>query len=229
MVKEPTSIEIIGMGNISAVLSGPDQPGDSNKTGVIIAHGAANDMNNSLIVAVADGLASAGYTTLRFNFPYKEKGKKSPDTEPTLIRTWQSAVSHILNNERLPVDRLVAAGKSMGGRIASQMVAADQMDVDALIFLGYPLHAPGRTDKLRDSHLYQIKKPMLFFAGTRDPLCNLEKLQEVFHRLPGQCDLEIVESGDHSFRLPKSLSRSADSVHRQIVEKCLQWLDPISR
>jgi hypothetical protein len=229
MVKEPTSIEIIGMGNVSAVLSGPDKPGDSNKTGVIIAHGAANDMNNSLIVAVADGFASAGYTTLRFNFPYKEKGKKSPDTEPTLIRAWQGAVSHMLRNERFPVDRVVAAGKSMGGRIASQMVAADQMDVEALIFLGYPLHAPGRTDKLRDTHLYEIKKPMHFFAGTRDPLCNLDKLREVLHRLPDQCDLEIVEGGDHSFNVPKSSSRSAESVHRQIVEKCLQWLDPIAR
>jgi predicted alpha/beta-hydrolase family hydrolase len=229
MVKEPTSIEIMGKERVSAVLSGPDQPGDSNKTGVIIAHGAANDMNNSLIVAVAESLAAAGYTTLRFNFPYKEKGKKSPDTESTLIRTWQSAVSHLLNNERFPVDRVVAAGKSMGGRIASQMVAADQLAVEALIFLGYPLHAPGRTDKLRDSHLYEIKKPMLFFAGTRDPLCNMEKLREVLHRLPGQFDLEIVEGGDHSFRLPKSSSRSAESVYRQIVEKCLQWLDPIAR
>ena len=227
MVKEPTSIEIIGIGNVSAVLSGLDQPGDSNKTGVILAHGAANDMNNSLIVAAADGLASAGYATLRFNFPYKEKGKKSPDTESTLILTWQSAVSHILKNKRFPVDRVVAAGTSMGGRIASQMVAADQMAVQALIYLGYPLHAPGRTDKLRDSHLYQIKKPMLFFAGTRDPLCNMEKLREVLHRLPGQCDLEIVEGGDHSFNVPKSSSRSAETVHRQIVEKCLQWLDPI--
>jgi hypothetical protein len=229
MVNEPTSIEIMGRGNVSAVLSGPDQPGESNKTGVVIAHGAANDMNNSLIVAVAEGLSSAGYTTLRFNFPYKEKGKKSPDAEPTLIRTWQGAVTHLLNNERYPVDRVVAAGKSMGGRIASQMVAADQMSVKALIFLGYPLHAPGRTDKLRDFHLYEITKPMLFFAGTRDPLCNMENLQEVLQRLPGQCDLEIVEGGDHSFKLPKSSSRSADSVHRQIVAKCLQWLDPIAK
>jgi predicted alpha/beta-hydrolase family hydrolase len=189
MVNEPTSIEIIGKGKVSAVLSGPDQPNDSNKTGVIIAHGAANDMNNSLIIAVAISLAAAGYTTLRFNFPYKEKGKKSPDPESTLIRTWQGAVTHLLNNERFPVDRVVAAGKSMGGRIASQMVAADQMAVEALIFLGYPLHAPGRTEKLRDSHLYEIQKRMLFFAGTRDPLCNKEKLREVLDRLPGQYDL----------------------------------------
>jgi predicted alpha/beta-hydrolase family hydrolase len=213
---------------VSAFFSGPDKLADSSKTGVIIAHGAANDMNNSLIVAVAESLATAGYTTLRFNFPYKEKGKKSPDTEATLIRTWQSAVSHLLNNERFPVERIVAAGKSMGGRIASQMVAADQMAVEALIFLGYPLHAPGRTDKLQETHLYEIKKPMLFFTGTRDPLCNMEKLKEVFHRLSGPCDLEIVESGDHSFKLPKSSSRSVDSVHRQIVKKCLQWLKPIA-
>jgi predicted alpha/beta-hydrolase family hydrolase len=214
---------------VSAVLSGPDQLGDSNKTGVIIAHGAANDMNNSLIVAVADGLATTGYTTLRFNFPYKEKGKKSPDAESTLIRSWQSAVSHLLNNERFPVDRVVAAGKSMGGRIASQMVAADQMAVEALIFLGYPLHAPGRTDKLRDSHLYEIKKRMLFFAGTRDPLCNIEKLREVLQRLPGLYDLEIVDGGDHSFKLSKSSSRPVELVYQQIIKKCLQWLDRITK
>ena len=229
MVKEPKSIEIIGMGSVSAVLSGPDEPSESKKTGVVVAHGASNDMNNSLIVAVCDDLAASGYTTLRFNFPYKEKGKKSPDAEPTLIRTWQGAVSHLLNNEQFPVDRVVAAGKSLGGRIASQMVAADQLDAQALIFLGYPLHAPGRTDKLRDSHLYDIKKPMLFFAGTRDPLCNMEKLHKILTRLPGQCDLEIVEGGNHSFKLPKSSARSSDSVHRQIVEKCLQWLAPIAR
>jgi len=117
----------------------------------------------------------------------------------------------------------------MGGRIASQMVAADQMAVEALIFLGYPLHAPGRTNKLRDSHLYKIKKRMLFFVGTKDPLCNIEKLYEVLDRLPGQYDLEIVKDGNHSFKLPKSSSRSAESVYRQIVDKCLQWLDPIAK
>ena len=111
MVTEPTSIEIMEQGKVSAVLSGPDRLEDLNKTGVIIAHGAANNMNNNLIVAVADGLATAGYTTLRFNFPYKENGKKSPDSESTLIRTWRSAFSHLLNNERFPVERVVAAGK----------------------------------------------------------------------------------------------------------------------
>jgi hypothetical protein len=76
---------------------------------------------------------------------------------------------------------------------------------------------------------YAIKKPMLFFAGTKDPLCNMKKLREVLHRLPGQLDLEIVEGGDHSFKLAKSSFRFTDSVRRQIVEKCLQWFDPIAK
>ena len=229
MVNEATSIEVMGKGSVSAVLSGPDQLGGSKRTGVVIAHGAANDMNNSLIVAVADGLAAAGYPALRFNFPYREQGKKSPDAEPTLNLAWQAAVTHLMGNDRFPVDRVVAVGKSMGGRIAAQMVAADQMAVEALIFLGYPLHAPGKKDKLRDAHLYEITKPMLFLEGTRDPFCNMEKLQLVLQRLPGPYDLDIVDGGDHSFNLPKSSSRSAESVHGQIVDKCLQWLDPMAK
>jgi len=113
MMKKRIAIEIEGKGPISAEIAGPDRPDDSKHTGVIIAHGAANNMDNDLIVAMADGLAACGYVTLRFNFPYKEKGKKSPDAEPTLIRTWQSVHAHLMNNERFPVKRIVAAGKSI--------------------------------------------------------------------------------------------------------------------
>jgi predicted alpha/beta-hydrolase family hydrolase len=112
----------------------------------------------------------------------------------------------------------------MGGRVASQMIASGQMSAAALILLGYPLHAPGRTDQLRDAHLYDIKVPMLFFAGTRDPLCNTEKLRKVVGRLKGAVDLETVEGGDHSFKLPKSSSLSSSSVHDQIIDKCIKWI-----
>jgi predicted alpha/beta-hydrolase family hydrolase len=228
MIAERTLIDLNGKGPVSAVLAGPRQSDRSKPTGVIIAHGAGNDMHNNLIVALAEGLAVAGYVTLRFNFPYREKGKKSPDAQATLEHTWQCAYAYLENNPRFPVDRIVAAGKSMGGRIAAQMVAAGQMNAAALIFLGYPLHAPGRDDQLRDAHLYEIDVPMLFFAGTRDTLCKMDKLQEVLGRLPCTRDLEIIEGGNHSFNLPKSSSRTSAEVNRQILEKCLQWLDPLA-
>ena len=112
----------------------------------------------------------------------------------------------------------------MGGRVASQMVADGQMDVAALIFFGYPLHAPGRKDQLRDAHLYRIGVPMLFFAGTRDPLCDLEKLNRVLNNLACPHELEIIEGGNHSFTLPRSSSRSEADVNRQIVERSSAWI-----
>ena len=115
----------------------------------------------------------------------------------------------------------------MGGRVASQMVAERLMDVAGLIFLGYPLHAPGKTDQLRDTHLYRINVPVLFFAGTKDTLCDLEKLKSVLDNLECPHDLEIIDGGNHSFKLPQSFSRSEADVHREIFEKCLAWIGQV--
>jgi predicted alpha/beta-hydrolase family hydrolase len=225
MISENVRIRLGSQDHVSAILLGPDRLSDANGTGLIIAHGAGNDKNNPLLTAVADGLADGGTVTLRFNFPYRDKGKKSPDSPKKLVHTWQCAWEYMRRNPRFPVDRIIAAGKSMGGRVASQMVADGQLDVAALLFLGYPLHAPGRKDQLRDAHLYRIGIPMLFFAGTRDPLCDLEKLNRVLDNLKCPHELEIIEGGNHSFTLPRSSSRSEADVHRQIVEKSSAWIN----
>jgi predicted alpha/beta-hydrolase family hydrolase len=217
-------IEIGDKDRVSAVLAGPDLPGSAHQTGLIFAHGAGNDMHAPLIVALADGLAADGFATLRFNFPYKEKGRKSPDSQPRLELTWQRACEAMQANDRFAVDRIIAVGKSMGGRVASQMVANDRLPTAGLIFLGYPLHAPGRKDRLRDAHLYQIQVPMLFFSGTRDPLCDLGKLDSVLARLPGPHELETVDGGNHSFILPKSAGRRQEEVYDQILNRCRRWL-----
>jgi hypothetical protein len=227
MIAKPTAIDIPGKGPVSAVLAVPDRRGKEAQTGVIIAHGAGNDMNSPLIAAVAEGLADDGHVTLRFNFPYKEDKKKSPDGQATLVQSWQSAYDYLMNNANVGVKRIIAAGKSMGGRVAAQMVASGQLNAAALIFLGYPLHAPGRTEQLRDAHLYDIEVPMLFFAGTRDPLCNMEKLQRVLGRLKGPVHLETVEGGDHSFRLPKTSSMPTSAVNDRIVKKCIRWIESL--
>ena len=227
MISEKVFIDIGGNDRVSAWLSGPEHGSETNGTGIIIAHGAGNDMHNPLIVALADGLAAAGTVTLRFNFSYKEKGRKSPDSQKKLIHTWQCAYAYMRGNTLSPVERIIAAGKSMGGRVASQMVADGQMDAAAMIFLGYPLHAPGRKDQLRDAHLYQIKVPLLFFAGTKDPLCDLEKLNSVLDKLACRHDLEIIAGGNHSFKLPKASSRSEAAVHRQILQRSSAWINQL--
>ena len=150
---------------------------------VIVAHGAGNDMHTPLLVHFSAGLCRAGYLGLRFNFPYMEKGRKAPDPQEKLVRTWQAAFEFVKNHPQFGTPRIVAAGKSMGGRIASQMAADGLISPKALVFLGYPLHPPGRKEQLRDAHLYRINIPMLFFAGTRDALCDLDLLKPVVGRL----------------------------------------------
>lgn len=224
MVSENGRINLGDQEQVSAILTGPDRTAETNRTGLIFAHGAGNDMHNPLIVSVAEGLARLGRVTLRFNFPYKEKGKKSPDVHKKLVHTWQCAYEYMQHNQKFPVRRIIAVGKSMGGRVASQMVAEGRMDVAGLIFLGYPLHAPGKKDQLRDDHLYQINMPMLFFAGSKDPLCDLDKLNRVLGNLSCLHDLEVIEGGNHSFRLPKSANRTEADVHSQVLKKCVSWI-----
>jgi uncharacterized protein len=215
---------------VSAVICTPDNEPDDKAVGVIIAHGAANNMQEPLIVAVCEELAHAGYVTLRFNFIYREKGQKSPDSQAKLETTWKSV--HSFFTESLPnkfkIKRVIVGGKSMGGRVASQMAAGGNLPADGLILLGYPLHAPGKKEILRDSHLYEMNIPMLFFAGTRDPFCDLSLLKEVLNKLKASWDLNVIDGGDHSFHLPMSAKIAQEDVYSSIAKKCNEWLESVS-
>ena len=153
-----------------------------------------------------------------FQLPLHGKGPEGARPAEKLIRTWQAAFEFVRDHPEFGTPQIVAAGKSMGGRIASQMAADGQLPAKALVFLGYPLHPPGRKDQLRDAHLYRIEVPMLFFAGTRDTLCDLELLKPVAARLKAPAVLELVEGGDHSFILPRSLDISEDDVTKDLRE-----------
>ena len=189
-----------------------------------MAHGAGNDMHNPLLAHISEGLCRAGFLSLRFNFPYKEKGQKAPDPQEKLIRTWQAAFEFINTHPQYGTSLIVAAGKSMGGRVASQITADGLISPKALVFLGYPLHAPGKKEQLRDAHLYRIPAPMLFFAGTRDSLCDMDLLQKVLNRLQAPWALETIEGGDHSFELPKSFDTSEDEIYDRILKRAIDWL-----
>jgi len=210
--------------SVSGVLEVPQGFEASRTAAVIVSHGAGNDMHTPLLVHFSTGLCRAGFLSLRFNFPYKEKGQRAPDPPEKLNRTWQAAFEFVMNHPQFGTPRIVAVGKSMGGRIASQMTADGLILPKALIFLGYPLHPPGRKEQLRDAHLYRINIPMLFFAGTRDTLCDLDLLKPVVSRLKGPTVLEVIEGGDHSFVLPKSFKTSEEEVCDRILKRTIAWL-----
>ncbi|HSO62550.1 MAG TPA: alpha/beta family hydrolase [Desulfobacterales bacterium] len=210
--------------SVSGVLEIPQGFEPGRTAAVIVAHGAGNDMHTPLLVHFSAGLCRAGCLGLRFNFPYKEKDRKPPDPQEKLVRTWQAAFEFVNNHPQFGTPRIVAAGKSMGGRIASQMTADGLISPKALVLLGYPLHPPGKKEQLRDAHLYRINIPMLFFAGTRDTLCDLDLLRPVVGRLKAATSLEVVDGGDHSFVLPKSFNTSEEEVRDRILKQTIAWL-----
>ncbi|WDP89934.1 MAG: dienelactone hydrolase family protein [Desulfobacter sp.] len=210
--------------SVSAVLHLPEPPPspEVDSRGVVIAHGMSNDMNNPLIVAMARGLAQNGVGCLRFNFLYRERQKKSADPEHRLIHTFAQAMARM--KKEIGSGPLIAAGKSLGARMAAQAAANGDIAPKKLIFLGYPLHAPGRKDKLRDAPLYRIKQPMLFFEGTRDPFCDLALMDKVLEKITTPVRLNVVDNGDHGFGLPKSDPRPREEIFSGMLETCLDWL-----
>jgi uncharacterized protein len=164
---------------------------------VTVGHGAGAPMTAPLLQGFCDGLAAAGIATHRFNFPYMQAGRRAPDRTPVLTEAFREAHERAAELGRgLPV---FAGGRSMGGRIAS-MAVAEGMPAAGLIFLAYPLHPPGRPDRIRDAHLYGLSVPMLFIQGTRDAFAQPQLLHGVLDRLGARAELVPVEGADHGFR-----------------------------
>ncbi len=224
MLTKSVSIPVGEMVETSGVVCLPENHRPGTGTGVILAHGAGNDMTHPLLATLSHGLTQAGYVTLRFNFPYRERGRRTPDPQSLLVLTWRSVYEFLQQHDGYATKTVVAAGKSMGGRVASQMVSEGLLPVSGLIFFGYPLHSPSNKEKMRDAHLYGIKTPMLFIVGTRDRLCDIGQLRMVLNRLK-LWDLETIEGGDHSFRLPKSAGIAKEDVYDRILDRTLEWLE----
>jgi predicted alpha/beta-hydrolase family hydrolase len=179
-------------GRISAV-----QDGSGGGPILVLAHGAGGTLRNPFLDGFAAGLAAAGVTCLRFNFLYSEAERRSPDREPLLRTAWTAAFARGVELG----EPVWAGGKSMGGRIASMMVADGDLDAAGLVFVGYPLHPPGKPDRLRDEHLGRIRIPMLWLQGTADPFARWDLLEGVLGRLGKRATLHRIEGGDHSFRV----------------------------
>lgn len=165
---------------------------------LVLAHGAGAGMDHPFMAGFARAMNDEGIATLRFNFPYIEGGRRAPDPAPFLQETWRAVFAAA--SDRARGEPVWAGGKSMGGRIASMSVA-DGMPAAGLVFLGYPLHPPGKPERIRDEHLYGIDAPMIFVEGTRDPFATPELLAGVIAKLGDRATLVPIEGGDHSFNV----------------------------
>jgi predicted alpha/beta-hydrolase family hydrolase len=169
----------------------------------------------------AQGLATKHRAVARFNFVYMEQGRKSPGSAKTSETTYSEVVEQL--RATLSPRQTFVGGKSYGGRMASHIAASGTV-VDGLVFLGYPLHAPGRPDKMRDEHLYKIESPMLFVEGTRDPFAPLDTIRKVIKKIGRSAELVVVEDGDHSLKVPKSSGRSTEQAWADAIAAIEKWL-----
>ena len=189
---------------------------------IVLGHGAGADQMSAFMRMAAEGLAARGLDAMTFNFLYKEQGRSAPDPKARLESCYRAVIDAALKHKKLKGNKLVIGGKSMGGRIASQVAAAEGDRVAGLVFLGYPLHPPGRPDKLRDAHLAEIKAPMLFVQGSRDAFGTEEEIRAIIkkHRLPAT--LYVIEAGDHSFKVPKRV-KPQPQVYEEVMEEVARW------
>jgi uncharacterized protein len=200
----------------------------SLKTTLVLGHGAGGNQMSGFMRHYASGLAARGLDTLTFNFLYSERGRGAPDPKPRLESCYLATIRTALAHKKLKNNRLAIGGKSMGGRIASQVAAIEDSGVrdrvNALVFLGYPLHPPGKPEQLRDQHLKDVQAPMLIVQGTRDPFGSPEELRAVIKKLRLPATLHLIEGGDHSFKVPKSTGLTQEQVHESIMDEIVNWL-----
>lgn len=189
---------------------------------IAIAHGAGAGMNHPFLVGFSDALNDLGFATLRFNFPYMEQGRRFPDRPPKAIAAWREVIRYA--QERSGGEAVWACGKSFGGRMAS-MAVAEGMDAAGLVFLGYPLHPPGKPEKIRDEHLARVEAPMLFLQGSNDPFAQKELLDAVVAKLGKRATLQYVQDADHSFAV-KGVKRSPDEVGTSLAGAVASYIAP---
>lgn len=190
---------------------------------VLLGHGAGANQLSGFMRMVAAGLAERGIDAMTFNFLYTERGRHVPDPKARLESCYAAVIDAALRHRKLKENRLVIGGKSMGGRIASQVAAADGKGIAGLVFLGYPLHPPGRPDKLRAEHLKDIHAPMLFVQGARDAFGTEEEIRALIKELRLPATLYAIEGGDHSFKVPKRLGVPQETVYEMIMDKVAEW------
>jgi uncharacterized protein len=211
------------IGSVSALFYSPAKA----QQVLVFAHGAGAGMKNKFMEQVSLYLVEYGIATLRFNFPYMEKGKKVPDTKPVCTATIKAAVEKA--SKLYPKPPIFAGGKSFGGRMTSTAASEGLLpNVTGIIFFGFPLHPPGKPSNDRAEHLYKVTIPMLFLQGSRDALASLDLLKPVIKKIGGKAKLFNIDGGDHSFHVSKEYGLKDSEVIEMLCKEIKRWMELLS-
>ncbi len=191
---------------------------------LILGHGAGASQTSGFMTAFATGLASRGIDVFTFNFLYMEQGRKTPDRQERLVDTYRAAVRTVREQPDFAAHRLLIGGKSLGGRIASHLAAEGIDNLAGLVFLGYPLHAPGKALPGRSEHLSKIAAPMLFIQGSRDAFGSPDELRQVIDQGGLNAEVFAIEKGDHSFKVPGKTALEQQAIYEVAEDTIAGWL-----
>lgn len=224
---EKLTVKVNDKEEVTALLYHADKKNRAGLT-ILLGHGAGANQTSGFMRMFAKGLSARGLDVMTFNFVYMEQGRSVPDQKGKLEACFRAVIEAALKHKNLKNNRLVVGGKSMGGRIASQVVAAESKEqfhseIAGLVFLGYPLHPPGQSTKLRVEHLEHVGKPMLFVQGTRDALGTPEEIQPYIKNLRPAARIYPIEGGDHSFKAPKKFGSPQEQIYENAMDEIDRW------
>jgi uncharacterized protein len=218
MSTKPLTIKLTDGSTVSGLLDKPKGAGAC----LVLAHGAGAGMTHRHMQATAEGLAERGIAVLRFNFPYMDKGGKRPDSPPVAEAAVRAAVAEAGKLEGLP---LFAGGRSFGGRMTSGAQSKEPLpNVAGLVFFAFPLHLAGKPATDRAKHLSDVKVPMLFLSGSRDPLAELDLLKPTVKKLGARAKLVLAADADHSFHVPAKTGRKDPEVFAELLDAARDWM-----
>jgi uncharacterized protein len=224
-LKKPSKIDVAvgaGAGTTALVYAAERRAAAT----LILGHGAGADQHSAFMVDFANALSALGLDTVTFNFLYTERKRKLPDRGPLLEECYRAVAAAVRAHVESARRALFIGGKSMGGRLATQVAAAadSALSVTGLVLLGYPLHPPGQPQKLRDAHLPAVRRPMLFVQGSRDALGTPDELAPILARLDPSPTLHVVDGGDHSFKLGRKDPARQAAVFGDVQQHIVAWI-----
>ena len=226
MVKAPRHLTVDARVGQTSALVYEAKSRTRRPTTLVLAHGAGAPQHHPFMVGFAHALSDRGLDVLTFDFLYIAQKRKVPDRMPQLVACYRAVIEAAREEIPSARERLFIGGKSMGGRVATHVAAGDrELAIDGIVLLGYPLHPPGRPDQLRDAHLPDVQRPMLFVQGARDTFGTPSELKPILASLSPLPTLHHVDGGDHSFKVAGRDAKTRQAaIFAEIQDTIVEWI-----